>query len=90
MPPARGRYCVGSEPVPGYVLTEFLGRGQFGDVWKATGPGENDVALKIIDLTGGEGSRELAALQQIKSVHHPNLMPIFASWLKDADGSGPR
>ena len=83
---ARGRCSLGDEPVPGYRLIQFLGKGQFGDVWKAVGPGNNEVALKIIDLVGGEGHRELTALQQIKSIHHPNLVPVFASWLKDTDG----
>jgi hypothetical protein len=35
----------GAEPVPGYRLVAVLGAGAFGQVWKATGPGNMPVAL---------------------------------------------
>ena len=40
----------GDQPVPGYRLDSFLGRGQFGEVWRATSPGGAQVALKFLDL----------------------------------------
>ena len=55
-------YYKGEEPVPGYKLIQPLGRGGFGEVWKATGPGGIPVALKIIGLTGKQGSKELRAI----------------------------
>ena len=82
-------YSPGDEPVPGsgYRLSEFLGRGGFGEVWKANGPGGVEVALKIIHLGGVAGRKEFRALQLVKRIHHPNAVPIVAYWLKAADGS---
>ena len=82
-------YTKGDEPIPGtgYRLTEFLGRGGFGEVWKATGPGGTEAALKIIRLGGTEGRKEFRSLQLVKRIRHPNLVPITAFWLKDAGGS---
>ncbi len=82
-------YQPGDEPVPGtgYRLTEFLGRGGFGEVWKASAPGGAEAALKIIRLGGTEGRKEFRALQLVKRIRHPNLVPIIAFWLKTEDGS---
>src|SRR4030042_241011 len=82
-------YAIGDEPVPGsgYRLVQFLGRGGFGEVWKASAPGGTEAALKIIRLGGLEGRKEFRALQLVKRIRHPNLVPITAFWLKDADGS---
>src|SRR5688572_11051086 len=80
------RFKAGDEPVPGYRLVEFLGRGGFGEVWKATGRGV-DVALKIIDLGGKTGYKEFKALKLVKRIRHPNLVPIVGFWLTDEDGA---
>ncbi len=81
-------YVSGGEPIPGsgYRLVEVLGRGGFGEVWKATAPGGAEVAVKIIRLGGREGRKEFKALQLVKRVRHANLVPIIAFWLKDAEG----
>jgi tetratricopeptide (TPR) repeat protein len=82
------KYGEGDEPVPGsgYRLTEFLGRGGFGEVWKASAPGGAEAALKIIALGGTEGRKEFRALQLVKKVRHSHLVPIFAFWLKNGEG----
>ena len=80
------RFKAGDEPVPGYKLVGFLGRGGFGEVWKAAGRGV-DVALKIIDLGGKTGYKEFKALKLVKLIRHPNLVPIVGFWLTDEDGA---
>ena len=82
----RQAYRPGDNPVPGYRLSESLGRGNFGEVWLASAPGGMEVALKVIDLSGREGAKEFEALQRVKHIHHPNLVPVFASWLLTDDG----
>ncbi|MEX0714476.1 MAG: serine/threonine-protein kinase [Pirellulales bacterium] len=82
-----GQYKLSDEPVPGYRLSEFLGRGGFGEVWKATAPGGTEAALKIISLSGKQGLKEFQALGLVKRIRHPNLVPIVAYWLKDQAGN---
>src|SRR5262245_58808034 len=73
----------GAQPVPGYRLVERLGRGGFGEVWKALGPGEVPVALKVVSLDA-TGEVERRALEVIKAIRHPHLLPVFGIW-KDGD-----
>jgi serine/threonine protein kinase len=76
-------YGKGSEPVPKYRLTQFLGRGDFGEVWKASAPGEVECAIKIILVGGRQGITAFRAVRLVKRIHHANLTPIIAFWLKD-------
>ncbi len=80
------RYRIGDEPVAGYRLTDHLGAGGFGEVWKANAPGGTEVALKIIDLTGQQGVQEFTSLRVVKKVRHPNLISLQAFWMKDEAG----
>ncbi|HVA48007.1 MAG TPA: protein kinase [Pirellulales bacterium] len=80
-------FKIGDEPVPGYRLVAMLGKGGFGTVWRAVGPGRTEVALKITDMLDSKrGMREFKSLRLMKRVRHPNLVPIVAIWLIDADG----
>jgi serine/threonine protein kinase len=70
----------GSEPIYGYSLIERLGRGGFGEVWKASGPGGIRVALKFVALDQNVGKVELRALEVIKDIRHPHLLSMSGSW----------
>ena len=79
-------YREGDVPIPGYQLVDFLGRGGFGEVWKGTAPGGFEVAIKIINLSAKPGLKEFRALQLVRRIRHPNLVPVTAFWVKDQDG----
>lgn len=73
----------GDTPIPGYRLESFLGQGSFGEVWKSTSPGGTFCALKFLNLQERQGRKEFRAIQKLKQIRHPNLMPINAMWLLD-------
>jgi serine/threonine protein kinase len=79
-PPAPCGPRPGDEPVPGYRLVRRLGKGGFGEVWEAIGPGGFRVAFKFVSLLGPAGEVERRALQVIREVRHPNLLTIFGTW----------
>src|SRR5262245_28503332 len=70
----------GAEPVPDYCLVELLGRGGFGEVWKAKGPGGVPVAMKFVPQEEGAGALELRSLEFMKDIRHPHLLSIVGAW----------
>lgn len=65
-----------------YRVGRRLARGSFGEVWQAYAPGGVEVALKIVigNLGCAEAQRELYALNLMKQLRHPFLLPIHAYW----------
>lgn len=67
-----------NEPIPGYILEERLGRGGYGEVWKATAPGSLHKAVKLVHGFHDDeiAKKEMKALERIKEVRHPFLVSI--------------
>jgi serine/threonine protein kinase len=71
----------GMEPFPGYRLNRFLGRGGWGEVWKATRPNGPECALKFLTCDSQlAAAQEIRALQAVRQLHHPNLIHIEQVW----------
>lgn len=66
------------ELIPGYLATERLGAGGYGEVWKVEAPGGLIKAVKLIyGYLGDErAERELKALQRVKQVRHPFVLSL--------------
>ncbi len=86
--PRAASYDEDDEPIEGYRLLDFLGKGQFGEVWKAiiTASGK-EVALKFIDLSYSPAAlKELRALRLTINLRNSHLIPLNNAWLKDFKG----
>ena len=86
--PRAASYDEDDEPIEGYRLVDFLGKGQFGEVWKAiiTASGK-EVALKFIDLSYSPAAlKELRALKLTINLRNSHLIPLNNAWLKDFKG----
>ncbi len=69
----------------GYRLRERIGRGAVGEVYRAQAPGGVEVAVKVIrgTIDSEETQHELEALEIIKTLRHPCLLPTHAYWVQE-------
>jgi serine/threonine protein kinase len=73
-------------PVSGhYQLIKEIGRGHFGEVWRAVAPGGIEVAVKAVSRPADEEAarRELQALELVKNLRHPCLLATLAFWVQN-------
>src|SRR5262245_2945194 len=72
-----------SRVIHGYTLIRRLGDGAFGEVGEATAPGDHPAAVKLIPCTRSQAAAqlELDALEVLKRLNHPHLLPTYASFI---------
>jgi hypothetical protein len=77
-PPAPSGFGLSKGPpsAEGYQLLERIGRGAYGDVYRALAPGGVQVAVKRIfrAIDDESSQRELKALERIRELRHPFLL----------------
>lgn len=70
----------GLEPFPGYKLGNLLGKGGWGEVWRADDAAGKPCALKFMAQRNIAAAYEIRALNAIKELRHPNLLGIDKIW----------
>ncbi len=73
----------GAEPVAGYTLERRLGRGGFGEVWKAIGPGDFPIAIKFVQLEDSTSNLKTDELEVLRTIRHGNLLDVQFAYFDD-------
>jgi serine/threonine protein kinase len=69
------------EPFPGYRLVRFIGRGGWGEVWRAEQADGTPAALKFLPCDSQlAAAQEIRALQSIRQLQHPHLIRTDRIW----------
>jgi hypothetical protein len=65
-----------AQPIAGYTITERIGAGGYGEVWKAVAPGGLAKAVKFVYgyMSDERAACELKALNRVREVRHPFLL----------------
>jgi eukaryotic-like serine/threonine-protein kinase len=74
-----------AELIPGYITTERIGSGGYGEVWRAEAPGGFEKAIKVVYGFHDDerATRELKALERIKRVRHPFVLSVERAEIVD-------
>jgi hypothetical protein len=67
-------YPPGDRPLEGYTIKHGVGRGGFGEVYRAVSDGGKEVALKLVQRNL---EVELRGVGQCLNLKHPNLVSLF-------------
>ena len=72
----------GTQPYPGFCLAQLLGRGGWGQVWRAERAADGkSFALKFLPCDSQMAAPyEVRALQAIKSLSHPHILRVEQIW----------
>ncbi len=70
----------GARPVPEHTLVARLGKGSFGEVWRARDDNGKDVALKFLRYDPHADTGEVRELDVMKNVGHAHLLVLHRYW----------